>query len=319
MNGLENILPSLDIALNFENQFSGLSAITKMMQSQQVWQNQIIGLGMQQARLKSIGQHQAFYLKNFSGLDTITKSIAMQPKFNIPSAAFDTISSIGRQHEQLFGNLKGIAAAAAMNQSAFSQMKNLQFALSGISGQMAAIAAAQKNWSLLDEFVNIGEQAIEISNNLTSEIALTEAESKRFESLIEFILTLLKKNKKFGTNALLFLSVIVNLMALHQYYDFIKDKPETATNEDLAKFEKKIIQTITTKLIEQKEYRITNRSIRVMLKPKFKSKIIEVLPIHFEIVVLKVHHKWIYASYFSPKENLPQTGWILKKYLDKPE
>lgn len=319
MKGLENILHSLDIASKFENQFSGLNAVTKMMQSQQLWQNQLSGLGMQQALLKSIGQHQAFNVKNFSGLDAIAKSIAMQPKFNIPTTAFDTISSIGRQHEQLFGNLKGIAAAATMHQSAFSQMKNLQFALSGISGQMAAIAAAQKNWSLLDDFENISEQAIEISNNLTSEIALTEAESKRFESLIEFILTFLKKNKKFGTNALLFLSVIVNIMALHQYYDFIKDKPETATKEDLVKFEKKIIQTITTKLKEQKEYRITNRKNKVMLKPKSKSKVIEILPTDFEIVVLQVHHKWIYASYFSPKDNLPQTGWILKKYLDKPE
>ena len=81
---------------------------------------------------------------------------------------------------------------------------------------------------------------------------LTEEESKRFETLIDFILSFINKNKKFGTTALLFLSVVVNIMALHQYYDFVKDKPAPTTKEDLVKFETKIIQTITEKLKEQK-------------------------------------------------------------------
>jgi len=56
-----------------------------------------------------------------------------------------------------------------------------------------------------------------------------------------------------------------------------------------------------------------------MSKPRLKSLVIEKLPIDFEVTVLQFNHKWIYVSYFSPKDNLPQTGWIMKKYLDKPE
>lgn len=35
----------------------------------------------------------------------------------------------------------------------------------------------------------------------------------------------------------------------------------------------------------------------------------------FEDCVLDSNHKWIYAGYKNPKDNLPETGWIMKKYL----
>jgi hypothetical protein len=274
---------------------------------------------MHSALLKSIGEQHTLYAKNFAGIDAIARSIAMQPKFNIPTTAFDAITAISKQHNELFGNFRGITEMLQKQQAVFSQVNNLRFAMEGISEKMAAIAASQKQWNFLDDFRNISEEAIEISNSVTTDFALTEEESKRFEKLIELILTFFQHNKKFGTNALLFLSVVVNLMALHQYYDFIKEKPEPATKEDLSKFERKIIQEITTKLKEQKEYRTTNRICKVMLKPKSKTLVLATLPIGFDVIVLQVNHKWIYVSYTSPKDNLPQTGWVLKKYLSKPQ
>ena len=264
---------------------------------------------------KNFKQQEIFNRIHLSGLDTIAKAIASLPKFEIPTTAFDAINSIAKQHEQLFGNLRSITDALKLHNSAFTQVNNLQFALNGISGQMATIAAAQKQWGLLDDFANISKQAIEITNNITTDIALTEEESIRFEKLIETILAFLKRNKKFATNALLFLSVIVNLMAL---YDFVKPKPELATKEDLAKFERKILQTIEVKLKEEKEYRTTNRVCKVMLKPKRKTLVLGTLPLDFNIIVLQSYHKWIYVSYINPIDNLPQTGWVMKKYLIKP-
>jgi len=148
--------------------------------------------------------------------------MAMQSKLSIPSSVFDAIKAINKQHEQLFGNFKFVTEAIKANQAAISQMNSLRFALAGISGQLSSIAATQKNWALLKEFENISGQAVELSSSVSNDIALTQEESKRFEKLIEFILTFIKRNKKFGTNALLFLSVVVNIMALHQYYHFIK-------------------------------------------------------------------------------------------------
>jgi hypothetical protein len=319
MKTLTDLIEGGLLSQKIDSQLGLSNSITQMLQSQQQWQNKLSGFGMHNALLKSIGEQHTLYARNFSGIDAIAKSIAMQPKFNIPTTAFDVITAISKQHNELFGNFRGITEMLQKQQAAFSQVNNLRFAMEGISGQMATIAAAQKQWSYLDDFRNISEQAIEISNSITSDIALTEEESKRFEKLIELILTFFQRNKKFGTNALLFLSVVVNLMALHQYYDFIKEKPEPATKEDLAKFERKIIQEITIKLKEQKEYRTTNRICKVMFKPKLKSFLVTTLPNGFDVVVLQSNHKWILISYSNPNDNMPETGWALKKYFNQPK
>lgn len=338
MTNLNDYIKSIHSTQSLTKNFGLTSQISEMLKAQNSWKNNFSGLSMlsditksfnnqalfgkpQSSMIDAITKSMAFQSKHSipsSTIDAISKSIAFQTKFSIPNSAIEAIQSINRQHEQLFGNFKSITDALKINQSAISQINNLRFALSGISGHLGSIAATQKEWSLLNDFENISGQTLEISNSISNEIALTEEESQRFETLIEFILTFIKKNKKFGTTALLFLSVVVNIMALHQYYDFVKAKPATTTKEELIKFETKIIQTITEKLKEQKEFRTTNRSCKVLLNPTNRTLVIEQLPIDFEVVCLQTNHKWVYVSYLSLTDNLPKTGWILKKYLDKP-
>lgn len=336
-NNLTDLLKSIQSTQALTKNFAAASQLSEIIKAQNSWKNNFSGLNMLSEITKSFN-HQAIANKPYlsmiaaisksvaaqnkfsisnSAIEAISKSMAMQSKLSIPTSVYDAIKTINKQHEQLFGNFKFVGEAIKANQSAISKMNSLRFALTGISGQLSSIAATQKNWALIEDFENISRQALEISNNVSNEIALTEEESKRFEKLIEFILTFIKRNKKFGTNALLFLSVVVNIMALHQYYHFIKDKP-AATQEDLVKFETKIIETITDKLKEQKEFRKTNRTCKVLLKPTNRTLVIELLPKDFEIVCLQTNHKWAYVSYVSSKDNLPKTGWILKKYLDRP-
>lgn len=255
----------------------------------------------------------------FSNHNAILRSFAKFPAFAIPNTTFDTINSIAKQHEQLFGNLRSFVNGHEQHNSAFTQMNSLQIALGKVSGQMTAIATVHKQWTLLDDFEEISEQAIEMTNNLTANVSLTEEESRQFKKLITSIFTFLKRNKKFGTNALVFLTIIVSFMNAHQYYDFLKTKPEPATKEDLAKFERLIIQQIEAKLKEEKEYRTTNTICKVMLKPQTKTLILSTLPAGFDVIVLQNNHKWLYVSFINLKDNLPQTGWIFKKYLDQPK
>lgn len=79
------------------------------------------------------------------------------------------------------------------------------------------------------------------------------------------------------------------------------------------------IKLVNEQLKEAKEYRVTNRICKVKWKPKAKTLTLAELPINFDVVVIRVHHKWVYVSYFDQKDNLPQTGWIMKKYLNKPK
>jgi hypothetical protein len=273
---------------------------------------------------KSLKLKAQFALPTFSAINDMTKSIDWKYKLAIPNSTIATITSINRQHEQLFGNLRSITESLSKHNATFTQINSLQFALSGISAQIATIAAAKRDWALLDDFEEVTEQAIEFSNSLTETI--DEAEEKRqFQILLALVVSFLARHKALGINFLLVIDIFLRMASLHQYYDFLQTKPVSATRQDIINTNIKqdtvieYIQEISRQLKQVDEYRITSRKCEVRLKPNLKTTIIDTLPVGFEIVVLQVHHKWIYASYFSPKDNLPQTGWIMKKYLNKPK
>lgn len=319
MNSLDALIKSTDFTQKINSQIGIGNSISQMFQSNPIWQNQLSAMTMNSAVFSAISQQQNLIPKNIAGLDTLSKTLAMQAKlFQIPQPTLDAIKGISQIQESFFGNLRDLSATLLESQKPYiSQINSLQFAMSSISGQIAAIAARSNQWNLLDDFEDINEQAFEITNSFNSDISITAEEAIRFEQLIEKIVSFYQKNKRFGVNALLFISVMVNLMSIHQYYDFVRPKAEPATKEDIIKFEKRMQQSIALKLKEVKEHRTTNRILKVMLKPKTKTIIIASLPKDFDIIVLQINHKWAFVSYINPKDNLMETGWIMKKYLDK--
>ena len=98
---------------------------------------------------------------------------------------------------------------------------------------------------------------------------------------------------------------------------FTKIKSEPATKNDIINSERRIQKAIELKFKKVKECRTTNRVSNVMLKPKTKTILITSLPKGFDVIILQVNHKWVLVSYTNPKDNLIETGWLMKKYLDK--
>ncbi|WP_326371193.1 hypothetical protein [Flavobacterium sp. SUN046] len=292
-----------------------------MFKTQERITKSLSGINMATELAKSMQQHhRIFENPTLSAIEAMTKSLSLQTKFAIPQSTLDAITSINRQHEQLFGGLRAMTEALKIQSPAIAQINNLNFALSGISGQIAAIAAQQRNWTIIDDFEEVSEQAIEFSESLTEEI--TEEQQRQFQILLTLVTTFVKK---YGVQGLLIIDIILRFAGFHQYYDFLKQKPELPTKlevNQIAIKQDSIIQFISAvneQLKIAKEYRTTNRECDVKLKPKTKTLIVSKLSKDFELVVLQVNHKWALVSYFDPKDNLPQTGWIMKKYLDKPD
>lgn len=282
------------------------------------------GVNMLSEVAKSLKQSSIFNRQNLSAFDSFSKSMSWQAKFAIPQKTIDAISSINRQHEQIFGNLKTLTESVNFQSPAIAQINSLHLALSGISGHMASMAAQHRNWSLLDDYENITELAIEFTGTLTEELKEKE-QARQFQILLSLVLSFLSKHKSLGVSALLIIDIFLRFAGFHQYYDFLQIKPELATKKELTQIGIKqdstifFIKQITEHLKQVKEYRITNNPCNIKLKPKQKTIIISKLPNEFDVIVIQVRHKWVYVSYFDPKDNLPQTGWIKKKYLNKPK
>lgn len=318
MNSLDTIIKSTNFAQKLNNQLGISNSMMKMMHSQELWQNKLSSITMSDAIFKSIAHQQNYFSNNIAGIDTLSKAMAFQSKlFQIPQPTLDAIKGISQIQESIFGNLKGVSSIFESQKPYLTQINSLQFAMSGISGQIAAIAAKNNQWDLLDEFEDINDQVFEITNSFTSDIALTEEESIKFEQLIERINFFYNNNKKYGTYIWRFFEIILAIIALHQYSDFLKPKAEPVTRIDLVNSESRIKKALELKFKEYKEFRITNRVTKVMLKPKSKTIIVTLLPRDFNVIVLQINHKWAFVSFSDPKDNLMQTGWIMKKYLDK--
>lgn len=321
MAGFDDILKSVQWQQSIQKSLGLSSQLSEMFKAQESIAKNLSGLSMATELAKSMQKHhRMFENPTLSAIEAVTKSLSLQAKFSIPQTTLDAISSINRQHEQLFGGIRAMTEALKIQSPAIAQINNLNFALSGISGQIAAIAAQQRNWSIIDDFEEVTEQAIEFSESLTEEV--TEEQKRQFQILLTLVSTFVKK---YGVQGLLIIDIILRFAGLHQYYDFLQQKPELATKQEVNQIAIKqdsIIQfigAVNEQLKIAKEYRITNRECEVKLKPKTKTLIVSKLPKDFELVVLQINHKWVLVSYFDPKDNLPQTGWIMKKYLDKPE
>ncbi|HTN20756.1 MAG TPA: hypothetical protein VL125_09785 [Pelobium sp.] len=252
-----------------------------------------------------------------TGAFAISQAMNKQIAAMMPSSAMTAVQAIMKQHNSLFSSTRDIMKMIQPH-PAFSQINSMQIAMSHISGRIAALAAAQQDWSLIDEFEDISEQAIALTENISGGVAMTAEKTVAFETLIDFVVDFIKKNRKFGIYSLLFIDMVLRVTSFHQYFDFLKTKPELASKEDMRKFEVKLIKSIEEKLKAEKEYRVTNRRCKVFLKPNAKSMVLQSLSADFDVVVLQISHKWVYISYIDPNDHISQTGWLMKKYTDKP-
>jgi hypothetical protein len=303
---------------------SGLSSqISEALKSQEGIFKSLSGVNMMAEIAKSLQFQKMFVSPNLSAFEAMSKSISHQLEIAIPQNTIDAIASINRQHEQLFSGIGGMTEALKIQSPAFTQIKNLNFALSRISGQIAALATQQRNWAVIDDYEEITGQAIEFSESLTEEV--TEEQKRQFQILLSLIVTFYNNHKTLLKVSLYVINIFLIIPGIHQYYDFLKEKPELATKAEVHQISNKqdsishFIQILSEQLKQTNDYRITNRHCDVKLKPKTKTLTVSRLPKDFELVVLQVNHKWVLVSFFDPKDNLPQTGWIMKKYLHRPE
>jgi hypothetical protein len=241
-------------------------------------------------------------------------------KYKMPQTSIDKIASVNKQFGQLLSEIYVKKNAFRIQPPLLAQINDLNYSFSDISNQVAKFAMQQRNWGIIDDFREVSEQAIEFSESLTEDV--TEEQEKQFQSLLKLVSAFVKE---YGISGLLIIDIILRFAGIHQYYDFLKDKPELATKQEINQISTKqdsvihYINLVNEQLKEQKEYRITNRNCEVKLKPKSNTTLLTKLPEGYEATVIRIHHKWVYVSYFDPKDNLPQTGWIMKKYLDKPK
>lgn len=319
MKNFDSILKQLKLSQTISNQLGLSSQISEMLKAQKIILDSFSGGNMFKGIAKGL-RHQAIFTQPaFATVNATTKSMGWHPNSGIQNPLLGVIDSINKQHQKLFGSFRSSADTIKWFQPVIPQINNLGFALSGISGQMAGIAARQNKWDFLEDYKQIAGEAVIINDKLVSDKGITK---ETLEEIKAFLQRIKIRVNKIDTDAsaifwklITLLSFILAVLSEARNWEH---KSDYVTKQEVETVIKERFLFIEKKLKEEKEFKTISRKCVVMLKPKNKTWIIDTLPKGFEVVVLQVHHKWIFVSYLSPSENLPQTGWILKKYLNRP-
>lgn len=333
MGGLAAAFRASDFTHLVERQLGPALAISKMMKEQNAWRKQFDVLNIQSSVRKGFGISKNSWMHGLLADQMASHSIAkamesVLPKALVPPTFFSALHSINSNYAKIFQSLDVIAKASPFHSHTSAQVNNLHFAIHGLSGQMAMIAAAQKQWDLFDDLKIFSEQVSSFTDTLENETDWTEEVKKKWSELLTFAKEVYEKNKQFGVKVILVLSAISTVGGIHTYVDFLKAKPVPVTAKDLQLLRQEIKNDVNievNRVFEEherlrdealKENRaVTIRKCNVMLRPKDRSYITATLPKEFELTVIQNQHKWAYVEFYNPDDNLPQTGWVLKKYL----
>ncbi|MFP3597864.1 hypothetical protein [Chryseobacterium sp. SIMBA_029] len=241
--------------------------------------------------------------------------------FTISDSTLSALSKLAKQQEDinknLFGSLSSINSIS-IAASEINKIKNLNIAFTSLSSEIAKIASLNQNWNIIEDFEDLTTDAIFLSDQLVGEHNEVNIESFsiRFNFFLKSVEEFYQKNKEAGIIMLFVIDVILRFAGLHQYYDFIKDKPESATKIETT--ELKNTQTVIISTLEEVKKQIskknkvsyTNKKCYIKLKPNSRAIVINELPKKYEIIILKTQPTWVLINFFDPNDGLPQTGWI---------
>jgi hypothetical protein len=312
MNNLNDILKTANFADKINRQINALGSTAKILQSYD-WAKQSSAITMTQALLKGISHNSNL----LNSVQEISNLAVERNRIQIPNTVYDAIKSISSQNQQLFQQLNSsIVISSQLWGSA--HISNFNKAMTSLSAQIAEAASYHKNWDLIDDFDKISEEAVLINENIIEKEGLSQENFERIEAFFNRIEIKIDKQDK-STSAIFWkiLALLSFILTVTSESRNWLSKPELATKQDVVNLMNEQFLKFEKKLKEQKEYRITTRKCKTYLKPKPKTISLSEFEIGFEFVVLNRKHKWIYVSYLNPKDGLPETGWVMKKYTKK--
>ncbi|MGE6218937.1 hypothetical protein ACQKCH_03840 [Nubsella zeaxanthinifaciens] len=256
-------------------------------------------------------------LSTNSGLShLLTKSQGKNEIFKTPMMS--SIFAMGQRYEGLFKSSFAIqqAMGPGLNGSLATQLGALQHSLAKVDVQALRAASFNADWEAMEEYESITQEVADLV-----EQGITEQQAA-LEQLWEKVVAFYHRNKNLGRYTYEALTVIGLIAGLYAFIDDkILDKPapltlnqyqadQLAAKQERALEREHILQEIR-KVID---YRHTKDLTPIKLKPYPKSTVLLMLGASTEVQVLQSKGRWAFVS-FEGKDGLPQTGWVLKKYL----
>ena len=309
---LADILKTTKLSQRMMEQASISANLSKIIQSSGV-PKQFNSMMLHESVLKGLSASNN--IKNFTSYSNIAKIAALQHSKVIPATTLGTLNSIASSQTNLLNSLKGFDKVNSPS-SIIAQIQNFQLSFQGISSNLAKIALEQKKWDLLEDFDEISANAAAINEAIDEDDGITEKNLEEIKNLLHSIEVKFDRQDKNVIEILFkFIALISFIITIRGVIKEYEPRPNYATKEEISLIVKDGFEKIQKSLEENERNEKVRIKCKVMLKPRNRSKVIAYLPANYDLIVLNKFHKWAYISYLNPKDGLPETGWIKKKYL----
>ena len=197
---------------------------------------------------------------------------------------------------------------AGLKFAASSFLKNNPIDLkqfSVIAKQLATVAVdiSETNHASTEELLKIAE-------------SLNESFNRRFDELkVEF-----KRSQKTPAAYIAFYATLFGfLISLFQLIQtiYIKAGDKPATVSQVAKIQQALVDRFDSAMNGLAGTGKIGIACPIRLKPSGRSQVLAGLKPGASIKILGQFHKWMNVSFIDPEDNLPVSGWVLKKHIIK--
>ncbi len=172
--------------------------------------------------------------------------------------------------------------------------------------------------------------AIELASSIYRILEGSENDKNNFSEFEDLVKAKVNKqpNSKASLELVMFILTFLSfLVGSGQFYyaklQYDDAKLSSEINDqrysELVKILNRIAENLDEKPVNNETIYVVQRTIKLTVKPKFKSYTIAVLYPNQQVQLVESSHKWIYVEYFDYLDGIPKYGWANKKYLVKLE
>jgi hypothetical protein len=243
-------------------------------------------------------------------------------KLPVPKEALSIINSVAIQQGKILSQYNRVAEIM-LNSTAVAKLHSLQWSFKSLGEEIAIVSAKRSDWGLLKEFKEINDNAIEITDKIIEKEYASKADIEELKFNYQTILQRLDNidtgiSPKFARAIIIIGFFLALISEIRHWIPESKDKPklEIAPKTDIDNFTSSGFKKLGEYIHRDNHFCTINRKSKVVLKPKRKSLVINSLQIGYNVIIMQSLHQWLFISYSDPKDGLPQTGWVLKKYVN---
>lgn len=236
----------------------------------------------------------------------------------IPNSVFTSVLAIADQ-QALIGRQWAGLASKIHNSLQHGKINESIVRFEVLASRIVAQSIIENDWQTLEEFQGVTTELSRVNEKVVEQHYATKQDIDDIKAWVLARLSQLPKAKR-GILIMILLwidSFFQTVWTYGEIYFAVRDEmevpgPEPVTKQDFDLFKEELFEVLTQ---ESRYSLLTNRLCKVRLKPQHKSFLVTILPRNTSVLVIAKKGKWAFISYESQPDDIPKTGWVLKKYL----